>query len=197
MSKLGIDYEKLTHNLVEAFDELDSWRFPKQMRLRMPYCGIASTALTSFLSHEGFSARSVLSMPEYGVDAGMDHVFTVVDLEGESVAVDATYSQFLTYFGVGVLAEDEVYYPESAIIEFLARESNQPADILLAAGRDFQARGLSVVGRRAPLADVDDVHARTVLESIWSPDNLEEYNPSSTVRMMGEEITRRLVAGIV
>jgi hypothetical protein len=198
MSELPLDYTKFADTLGQALDDADTNFFlPSAMRLRMQYCGVTALAISESLRSIGYDAQAVISSPKLAIDSDMRHAMTRVETSNGPVLIDATYSQFMGYVGVGLYPRDAEYYPEQQVIEFPLDEAHQPVDILIECTRRF--RQAIVEKKAAPtpfssrLRDVDEPTVRRTLSEIWNPHYFSTYRPRHKKTIaMGRQLAEKL-----
>lgn len=193
MTEVSVDTEKLAYGLKRGIGRTETIfaEGPFDYRLRLTACGLAATAIHRYCQEEEIYSRLLISSPRLDFDVEMQHVVPVVgDAPDEGLVIDAAYSQFLNYVGMG-LPYDEANgskeYPKEEIITFKFSERELITHWLTDYAVEFQRRNQhprdehGVDMGNARLVDADEETIRQAYDSIWDPDNMQPWNPPEHV----------------
>lgn len=182
MSELLINYTRMSEILGEALRDDDPVFYtPASMRLRMEYCSVTTVAISNYFNSIGYNARPLISRPQLSGDRGMEHAFTRVEGPTGPLIVDATYSQFMGYVGVGLRPFEDEYYPKERVVEFAYGDVGQIVDPLIECTRLFRQ---AIEDKKAAPLLVSSIlrlrseeEVRVTLEKIWDPKYISDYIP--------------------
>lgn len=158
---------------------------PKELRLRLPVCGLASLALAYSYEEQGYTVDIIHSKPQLSFDTHESHVFPVVYTDSRvPTVIESTYGAFLRFSGLtpeGILNGQPNLYPDEKIVTF---EHGKPDNIVanLALSAFKASRRLEVVsdGIRPPFQDMRMIDMRNLLYEFWNPMNYHAFEPSTS-----------------
>ena len=156
--------------------------FGEDLQLRYSYCGVATAALQRYLQDHKITTERVITEPEVAPRHMNQRHMSHVALRHESLLIDPTYSQFLSYVGVmpaRVLQREALrrFYPARKIAVFPVESSNEFAAAFakVAHAADVEIEPLNIGHDSYP---PDDALRGTSLDekfevyrAIWSPND--------------------------
>lgn len=185
--------ESLERGLGEMDPQLLAAFHPRD-RLAVGVCGIVSVAISHYLSEHDVHNRMVLSNPQLDIDPDLRHAAVVLEEGGADTIIDATYTQFYGYAGLSPALKAELpQFPRKKIVQFPLGEHQQ-----LVQNMSEQASGLitHLGGQRSPqhrapeFTGMNRHQIASILDSIWSPENLTSFQPSFETMEAGKHLAR-------
>ena len=180
--------EGLADNLETGIGEA-GWYYeliPKELRLRLPVCGLASVAIASVLEDMGEKVKVVHCKPQLAFDPQETHVFPIVYGDDRPpMIIDATFSSFLRFAGLtpeGILAGQQDAYPQDKILTFERGDSRRPATLL--ATRAMKAKYSRPPEWKPgyiapPFENLKMIEIYQKLTEFWNPMYFHEFEPSN------------------
>lgn len=176
---LPLEYALAFESLTQGFGE--------DLQLRYSYCGVATAALQRYLQERyEIATDRMIAMPAQAPRHINHRQMSHVVLRHESLVIDPTYSQFMSYVGVlpARVLDNEVLralYPPRKIAVFPVATSNEFADSFTEA-----AHAADLAIQNSPREQVsfppDDAlrgasldEKSAVYRAIWSPDGYKSF----------------------
>ena len=183
-----------------AFESLTKG-FGEDLQLRYSYCGVATAALQQYLQERcDVTTERMVTEPEIAPRHMQQRRMAHVVLRHESLIIDPTYSQFLSYVGVmpaRVLCRQDLrdFYPAQKIAVFSVASSDEFADNFarVAHMADVTIGPLDLSQNSYPPDDAlrgTSMSEKTeVYRAIWSPDGYTPF-PVSEQPALRDHINR-------
>lgn len=195
--------EALADNLETGIGEV-GWYYeliPKELRLRLPVCGIASLAIANVLEEMGEKVKLVHSKPQLALLPEETHVFPVVySDEHTPVIIDPTYSSFLRFAGLtpeGVLGGRPDAYPAEKIAVFERGDVSHPARLLARRAmkvRESRRMDSVPIVSELPFEQLSMKQMYITLMEFWNPQNYTEFHPSAEVEEAGQYVSGFIIS---
>lgn len=203
MTKLNLDTDRLATSLERGIVEHDKFLSARvigpELRLRMPYCGLASIAVSSYLSSLGYKTRVIENTPDLTVGMDITHVLTEVTLEEGTVYIDPTYSQFMEYAGVSLYPQYEHFFPTAKIAVFDAENVDDViVDPMTHASVSFLSSALfeeeaDRLRKASPFYEEGLSTIRSEFAKIWNMNNFELFEPEGYTKKIGDRLARFVI----
>lgn len=181
---MDLRYEKeLANDLERGLGDVH-WMaaaYDKSLRLRVPVCGLTSTALVEAFRSAGVSAEPIISSPKDLItEPDSQHVFVRIETENGPYIVDPTYSQFLDKVGLSagyVTFGGKNLYPERKIAVFKFDDGEKIAQDLATATLYFREHREELDEYMGTYAMDEMPFDELVNEfsKIWNPDYFDAF----------------------
>lgn len=200
--EISVDKAKLAQGLEDGFCGNESSKF-KDTLLRLPFCGVMSTAVKIYLDQKGLDSELV-SCSQTGSDSRFmqdEHVFVAIKNESSEnpTIVDPTYSQFLNDAGLGIeyqsFTRDEIY-PKDKVEVFSLQDRQLVAGKMADCAIRFrECDKPSILDDTRPIDGMADLSKEQIAEqfaSIWNPDNFHPFSPDQLTYQKASKIAEHI-----
>ncbi len=189
------DTQKLADRLETGISDIGgrACLYAPEYRLRVPICGLASTALHYSLEEAGVASQLRINRPEFEFDPELAHVYIEITDE-EPTIVDPTYSQVMHYVGLTPHYDRRLShsaYPEEKIAVFPVSKREELAAGL---GASMLAFRTAHPDARIPsgISMPELPISAEVLGKLWDPAYAEVYVPDPDMSQFARELSTRL-----
>lgn len=123
MAEIIVDREKLEYGLERGIYHSDTiyGGVETPYILRFAPCGLVSSGIYEYCKTTGIPSSQHVSNPGLEFDVTMRHVIPTIDVDGDPLVIDASYSQFLRYAGMFPDYEKltgQTIYPKEKLVTF-------------------------------------------------------------------------------
>jgi hypothetical protein len=200
MSKVEVDCERLAQGLENGLDPSGFSCF-RELYLRLPMCGLVSTAVMLYMREQGVQAEMVISEPKLPFDPCMEHVMVAVPDQPETpFLIDATFGQFLQYTGYDIAYQHitkQQIYPHERVIAFGASERLKIVSGIAKSAlkfRDIEYDLITGVGYEWGHDWIPEIKTEQELvqaiEPIWNSANFHPYEADKATLCQGRKLSK-------
>lgn len=188
--------DRLAEDIEAGLGELH-WlydRIEPSMRLRSEgVCGVASLAVAQHFRQQGRDVELIISSPRVWVDEEMRHVFPLVRSEQSDLALDLSFTQFLSYAGMspGYVANGgEDLFPELKFAHIHDGDASAYVDIMTTIALDSMSRyeAPDPWFRAYEFEGMNEQEIRATYAAIWDPAYFDVYRPSARTLEAGRQL---------
>lgn len=197
---LQFNRRQLEHGLELAIGESESLYadVDKGYRLRVPICGFSSATICNWLGSNEVDNAMLISKPGLPFNIDGEHVIAQAHLgTGNTLIIDSTYGQFMTYVGLDPYLDMELersLYPKDKIITFPVEETEliigsfarfadnfryQNSDLIKTQRTFFSEEDGEPADWYAPLSEASSAEIEATFLAIWNPENMEPFEDTA------------------